>query len=342
MRSSPIGISSRHLSAISRVASSAAATAFSLENAPSRTPCPNAVMHLVACLEKELVVLEPHPVRVRDVLARLEAEQHVLRLGVRLVDVVDVVRRDDGHAVLGRPAHQDRVAGALLGDRVVLDLDVVVLAEDREVVLEDEARLGLALFQDRLEHLALEAARRRDEAGAVRAEHLAVDARLVVVAVRVGAAGELDEVAVALDVLGEQDLVVARPVCLVRHAAGRDVELAADDRLDARLLRRRVELGDAVQIPVVRYGNGCVLKLCRALHEALDAGRAVEQRVLGVAVEVAEVRHRARRVRGAARCRATGPGARRVENLAASARRFQRTTTRRRAAASRPDVARTT
>ena len=85
--------------------------------------------------------------------------------------------------------------------------------------------------------------------------------------------------------------MVACPVLLVRHAGGRDVELAADDGEDARGFRSGVKLGDAVQIPVVRYCKRASFHLRRPRHERLDLGRAVEEAVLGVAVEVAELGH---------------------------------------------------
>ena len=133
-------------------------------------------------------------------------------------------------------AHRIRTAVArpLVGDGVVLDLDVVVVAEDVEVVLEHLAGLGLPFFQDRLEHLALEAARRGHQPRAVLAERVAVDPGLVVEPVGVAHRRELDQVLVALEVLGQQHLVVPRPVAGVGHARRRDVELAPDDRAGRR------------------------------------------------------------------------------------------------------------
>ena len=100
---------------------------------------------------------------------------------------------------------------------MVLDLDVVVLAEDAQILFEHLQRLRFALLQDSLENFALQATGGRHQPGAVLSERLLVEARLVVVAVRITQRGELDEVAVALEVLGEQDLVVARPVGFVAH-----------------------------------------------------------------------------------------------------------------------------
>ena len=85
-----------------------------------------------------------------EVLAGLEAEQHVLRLGVLAVDVVDVVRRDDGHAQLFGPSREDAVALALLRDRVVLDFDVVIVAEDVQVLFEYTEAFFFSFLQDGL------------------------------------------------------------------------------------------------------------------------------------------------------------------------------------------------
>ena len=89
-------------------------------------------------------------------------------------------------------------------------------------------------------------------------EQLLVDARLVVVAVQVGLGDERHQVAVADDVLGQQDHVVRVGVdlgFLVGVAARRHVGLDADDRLDPRPAAGLVELDRPVHRPVVGDGQ---------------------------------------------------------------------------------------
>jgi hypothetical protein len=102
-----------------------------------------------------------------------------------------------------------RVGLVLLGEAVVLQLDEeVVLAED---VLEPGGQgLGLrpVVGQQGLEHHAAQAAGGGDQALVVALEQLPVEPGLVVVALEVGGRGQLQQVAVALDRLGQQGQVV--------------------------------------------------------------------------------------------------------------------------------------
>ena len=66
-----------------------------------------------------------------EVVARADAQQHVVRLGLLGVDVVEVVGDDERQADLGRQAQQLLVEPALLGEAVVLELEEeAVRAED--------------------------------------------------------------------------------------------------------------------------------------------------------------------------------------------------------------------
>src|SRR5205823_2930936 len=71
-----------------------------------------------------------------------------------------------------------------------------------------------------------------------------------------------------------------------------DVDLAPDERLDADLLRLAVELDRAGEAAVIGERDGRHLELGRAGDERGDAARPVEDRVLGVDVEVNERRLR--------------------------------------------------
>ena len=131
-------------------------------------------------------------------------------------------------------------------------------------------------------------------------QQLLVDPRLVVVAVEVRGGRQRQEVAVADVVLGQEDEVVVVRIglaLLVGHAAGGDVGLDADDRLDPRLLGGGVERDDPVHAPVVGERQRRHPLLGDALRHLRNAAQAVEQAELGVDVEVDEVAVSAR-VRG--------------------------------------------
>ena len=75
----------------------------------------------------------------------------------------------------------------------------------------------------------------------------------------------------------------------VKAAVARDVRLDADDRLDACLAGRDVEVDGAVERAVVGEGQRRHPELLRSCDEVGDAGQPVEQAVLAVRVEMDEL-----------------------------------------------------
>jgi len=183
---------------------------------------------------------------------------------------------------------------------VALDLEQEpVLAEDIAVRSDRLARAVDVALDDSHRGLALQATRERDQPFRVLGQDLLVDAGLVVHALHLADRAQAHEVQVALVVGGEQRQVVRIAVdpSLAQEArAGRHVDLAADDRLDPGVLARLVEVDGAVHDAVVGEADRRHLELGRPRHHGGDAARPIEQRVLGVVMEVDEgfwgVRHR--------------------------------------------------
>ena len=97
---------------------------------------------------------------------------------------------------------------------------------------------------------------------------------------------------VAREVFGQQDQVVAGLFVLVLlEAVFHDVNFAAQDRLDARLGRRVVEGFDPVHVAVVGDGQRRHTELFGPLDKRLDGCRPVENGVLGMYVQMDEIRH---------------------------------------------------
>ena len=245
--------------------------------------------HLLGRLEVEVVGLEAPAVRVLERVARLDAEQRLVRVRVLVAQVVDVAGGDRRQPALLGERDELRVDPLLHVEVRVLELDVDVVApEDLLEPVELRLGVGRAALLERLADAAGEAARERDQPGAVPLEQLPVDARLVVVALEVAERGELDQVRVALVRLGEEREV--RLALLLRVPVVGDVDLAADERLDALVSGRLVEVDRAGERAVVGEPDGRHLELGGALREVRDPAGAVEDRVLGVDVEVDEGR----------------------------------------------------
>ena len=256
--------------------------------------------HLGGRLEVELVGRELEPVRVRDLAVRLDADQDVLALGVLAAGEVDVVRGHEGQAELAGDGDELGVDGLLLGQAVVHELDVEVAGgEDRGVF---PGRL-LGLLREAPgepdRELALEAGRQPMRPSAVGGQELLVDPRPVVEALEVALGDELAEVAVAGLVLDQEDEVVVVDVVgaaglLVEPALRGDVDLAAEDGLDALGLGLLEELDGAEDVAVVGDGHGGHLVLVGRADEVRHAQAAVEDAVLGMVVQVDERRFHGR------------------------------------------------
>jgi hypothetical protein len=119
-----------------------------------------------------------------------------------------------------------------------------------------------------------------------------VDAGAVVVAVEIGGRGHADEVLEARLVHGEERQVERRILhprrAAVPAAAGGDVGLVADDRVDAGVAALGVELEGPVEISVVSDGAGVHAQRLHLLNQIGDLGGPVEEAVVGVAVQVNE------------------------------------------------------
>src|SRR4029078_1704870 len=122
-------------------------------------------------------------------------------------------------------------------------------AEDRRQAIELAFGVVGAAFLERLADATGETAGEADHPRAVRVEQLPVDAGLVVVALQVAEARELDQVRVALVVLREERQM--RVAFLLRTAVVGDVDLTADDRLDSLPLCRLDEVDRAGERAVI-------------------------------------------------------------------------------------------
>ena len=247
--------------------------------------------HLVLGLQAVAAVVARHPeaVFVLHVGVRADAEEDVLVGGVVRLDVMQVVRRDHRQPRLAGQAQQLHAQLLVLIDAVLLQLDVVV-AEQLFVVVRRLHRVVEAAVQQASRNLAGGAAREHDEPFAVLLQDLAVHARAVVVALEVRLRRERQEVVVAGLVLGQHRQMVRllRLRVAVQSRALRDVGFDADDRLDVALPRLFVELDRAVEDAVVRQADRLLAQLFGAVHQFRDAREAVEERELGVGVEVRE------------------------------------------------------
>src|SRR5690606_26214440 len=112
-------------------------------------------------------------------VARADAPERDLALGLLALEEVRAVRRDDAQPELVRELDQDLVERLVLGEAVVLELDEEALGAVDLLELEERRAPRLrALLEDGLGHDARHARRETDDALGVLTEELEVGARL--------------------------------------------------------------------------------------------------------------------------------------------------------------------
>ena len=256
-------------------------------------PAGEELRDLGRALEIEAVVVM-QPVLVVAVLPEPDAEEDVVGVVVGVAEKVGVVGGEHREPYVSGEREDPLVELRLEPAGVVgLDLQVIAPREDLRVPRRDRLRLVEAVREEVRCDLSGHARRRHDDPLAVALEELAVDARLGVEALGVGERGELDEVAKARAVTGEERQVVALVATIARSralapVARRDVGLHTYDRFDARLTRLLLELPRRVQIAVVGDRQRRLLELLSPVDQVGDPVGAVEERILGVTVKMDE------------------------------------------------------
>ena len=267
------------------------------------------LVHLRPGLEPLLLAVA-HAVGVVEVLARGQTEQVVVGLGRLLVLEVHVVGADDLDAILLGQLQQHTVGLLLQGKGltvgqdcgvlhlVTLQLQVVVVAKHAMIPLAGLAGSRNVVVDDLGGHLACDTGRANDEVLVVFLQVGAVGARTVVVAVDPSARDELDEILVAVVVLGQHDEVIAGVVAILLHlvflAVTGDIHLAAENGLEGLLpvfLPAFVDLGtiirkflDAEHHAVVGDGHATHTVVDGLVYDVGNARLAIKDGVVGVYV----------------------------------------------------------
>ena len=259
--------------------------------------------HLLRGLQVVARAVELEPAGIGHVGPGLHAQQHLVRLRVRLDRVVRVVGDHERQVQLFRDAPQAVADPLLDAEPVVHDLDEEVAGpEDVPVGGGRLDRLRVLAEPEPGLHLAARAAGGRDDSPGVRGDQLAVHPRLAEVAFQRGQGGQPEQVVHALGGLREHGHVrvgarAGHVVVLLRRGAPAhrlavpavlrgDVGLDADDRLDPGLGGLGPEIVGPVEVAVVGHGHGGhALALALGEHVLQPRG-PVQHRVLGVHVQV--------------------------------------------------------
>ena len=198
------------------------------------------------------------------------------------------------HGDAGLPCQLDelRQHRVVLFQTVILQFDVVV-SLPKEVPIPQCHLLGTLIVsrQNRLGHLAGKTGGHADKPFVVLFQQLLIHTGLGIKAFHEGGGDHLDQVFVTGLVFAQQDQMVVAVdlVHLVKASAGRHIDFAADNGLDARLFCRLVELQAAVHDAVVGAGNGGLSALLYPVHQLVDAAGSVQEAVLRMDMQVDKV-----------------------------------------------------
>ncbi len=209
---------------------------------------------------------------------------------------MDVVRRDERQSQLGGQGDEARVGLLLLGQAVVLELDIeIALGEHRGVL--DRGLLGLlrAVPNEPGGQLALDAAREPDQTFGIGGQQFLVYPRAIVKSLEIALGYQPAQALIALLVLDQEDEMgimelLVRPGLLFEAAPGRNIDLAAEDGFDALGLGLLEELDRPEDVAVVGHGHGRHVLLVSQVYEVPDLDAAVKNAVFGMDVQMYERR----------------------------------------------------
>ncbi|MPM71495.1 hypothetical protein SDC9_118460 [bioreactor metagenome] len=246
--------------------------------------------HLGLGLDIKLLGLKLHPLRVADRLAHLDAHEHILQVGVGAGEIVGVVGGHQGNTGFPVEAQKALDHRALVGDAVVLQLQIIpVLAEDGPHLQRVGLRRLVIPRQQQPGKLPGQTGGQGNKSPGVAAQQLQVHPGLAVKALGKAPADQRAEVVIPLPVAAQEHQVprlVIQLVHLVQPAPGGDVDLAANDGLNPGGLGRLIEVDDPVHHAVVGDGHGGLTQLLNARDQAADAAGAVQQRKLSMHMEM--------------------------------------------------------
>ena len=236
----------------------------------------------------------------------LDADPRFVRLEIVSFEKPHVVAGDDREPHRRRQIDGRLQAWRILGASRALHTEVEAIREGGRPHPGPTLRLPRAPVQQRLADVARRSGRYGDDSIGALADPCSVGDRDGSAAIRHVASGqEPGELPVARAVHREQGQHAVRGTA--RSAPDRQVD--TDDRLDALRDRRAIEAHHAEQVRAIGDGDRRHAQRLRALDERTDPGDPVDERELGMQVQVDESRIHERSRSGALRTSAARTGA---------------------------------
>jgi len=254
--------------------------------------------HLLRRAQVKLLRHIAHPLGVTEQALRADADERIVGVRVAFLDVMHVVGCNEFQTELFGPLNQVAIDVDLLRNRVVLQFEVKIFRAER---LLEPVHRGARFVQlpalNQVRNFAGETAGERDEPLFVLRQDFLVDARLVVIALQMRRRGKFDKIPVTDLIFRQQhEMMVNVPAAarrlLVEAAAGSDIDLTANNRFDAFVSGGLVKINRAAEHAVIGDRERRESQLVRFVDQPVEAAGAIEQRILGVQMEVDKIRVR--------------------------------------------------
>ena len=209
-------------------------------------------LHLIIAFQIIAVVVKAHTVRLINRAGRLNAQQNILRCGILLLHIMQIICRYQAKTELLRQLLQLRADLVLLIKIMVLNFQkVIFFAENINIFLNTAACSLQVVLQNHLRHLAGNAGTEADNALVIGAQYILVYTRLIIKALQLTDADDFHQVMVACIVLRQQNQMIHAAIILFQMRFLGQVNLAADNRLDACLGTLLVKFHCAVHCAMV-------------------------------------------------------------------------------------------
>ena len=237
-------------------------------------------LHLVIAFKIVAVVVEAHTIRLINRARRLDAQQNILRRGILLLHIMQIVCRHQTKTELLRQLLQLRAYLVLLIKVMVLNFQKVVFLAENVYIFLNAATCSLqVILQNHLRHLAGNAGTEADNALVIRSQHVLVYAWFIIKSLQLTDADDFHQVMVACIVLRQQNQMVHAAVIFFQMRALRKIHLAADNRLDTCLGALLIKFHCAVHCAMVGNRQTVHAQLLGIGHQLGDFRSAVQQAV---------------------------------------------------------------
>ena len=244
--------------------------------------------HFRLAFDVHFVRMHAHAVFIGEGFARLDTHEDFLGKGVLAGEIMAVVGDHQGNVHFPGQAYQRWEHLFFIRQGMVLQFDEEVIpAEKVQIPLGGGAGVFFPAVQQRPGNFPGEAGGQGDEAPAVLLQKLQIHPGAVIEAPGEAVAYQFDEVLIALLGFAQQHQVVIFPGGggFIVHIRA-DVHLAADDRVNARVLHGPVKIHHAVHGPVIGNGAAFHAQFLDASGQLFDAAGPVQQGIFGMQMQM--------------------------------------------------------